>query len=544
MVRLKNSQKFISLALSLVFFTTSAFVNAASAQVASSTADSNADLPVDSGSRSASSTFAVEPGIRSAHQFDGLKVTFPEKSFSQKSSAVMTHLKEQIETPWQLTLLSDVYQVDIKDASAYSKSDFMEVELAYQKMSDKLIQIFFYDGSKGTWRPLPSGVVRSRGVLVAKLPFPYARIAIFEQSELLAVGKASWYKYKGGLFAASPDFPAGSRLRVVNLDSKPQKFIDVVVNDFGPDRNKHPERVIDLDKEAFKRIAPLGQGTINVRVEPLIVAPASGNWQGQPANGYSAGMRLTTKAGVVIDSKTGEVLWSKNATNTMPIASLTKLVSAYVFLEAKPAFDRVVSYSVQDENYNYQFANKWEVARLKVSDGETMTVKDLFYSALVGSANNAVESLVRVSGMKRDDFIKRMNQLVLEWGASSTHFIEPTGLSPENVSSAQDYAIISNKALSHPIIEDASKVKSYTFATLDKKIPHTIKNSNQLVTASRLKVSGSKTGYLDEAGYCLLTRAEDVRGNSVIVVTLGSPSRSTSFSETESLAKYGLSLIK
>lgn len=530
--------------MSLVFLTTSAFVNIASAQVASSTADGLTAMPAVGSNVSTSSSFEAEPGVRSSHTLDGLKVTFPEAALSRKNQIEVTHLKEAVKSPWQLNPLSDVYQVDLKDGAAYSKTDFMIIELAYSKKSDKLSQIFFYDGSKDAWRPLPTGVILSRGVLVAKLPFPYARLAVFEQPELMAVGKASWYKYKGGLFAASPDFPAGSRLRVVNLDSKPQKFVDVVVNDFGPDRNKHPERVIDLDREAFRQIAPLGQGTVNVRVEPLIVAPASGNWPGQPANGYPVNMRIATKAGVVIDSKTGEALWSKNATSTMPIASLTKLVSAYVFLETKPAFSQVVSYSVQDENYNYAFASKWEVARLRVSDGETMTIKDLFYSALVGSANNAVESLVRVSGMTRDDFIKRMNQVVLDWGASSTHFIEPTGLSPENVSSAKDYAIISNKTLSHPIIEDASKVKSYKFTTINKKIPHTIKNSNQLVAYSSLKVSGSKTGYLDEAGYCLLTRAEDRRGKSVIVVTLGSPNRSTSFSETESLARYGLSLIK
>ncbi|NTW22092.1 hypothetical protein HGA34_00940 [Candidatus Falkowbacteria bacterium] len=490
-----------------------------------------------------STAFRVAAGEVIKKSLAKLTVASTEKTFIGNSAAVLTELEAPASEPWQINRLSSVYQVDFQNPKAFSTSSQLLIEIGGIKTTNNLKQLFYYDKRKDAWKPLPSAEVSSRKAVTAKLPFPYAKVAVFEVPGFLTVGKASWYKYKGGLFAASPDFPKGSRLRVFNLDN-PKKFVDVVVNDFGPDRDRHPDRVIDLDKVAFGRIAPTGQGMARVRVEPLSIAAPTGQWLGQPAEGYPASMRIATKAGTVIDAKTGKTLWSKNPTSSMPIASLTKLVSAYVFLETKPSFNRVVPYSIADENYNYKFANKWEVARLKVSDGETMTIKDLFYSALVGSANNAVESLVRVSGLKRDDFIKRMNQVAHEWGASSAHFIEPTGLSPENVSSAEDYAIISTKTLSHPIIEEASKVKSYKFTTLNKKIPHTIKNSNQLITFSRLNVSGSKTGYLDEAGYCLLTRADDRRGKSVIVVTLGSPNRSTSFSETESLARYGLSLIK
>ncbi len=434
--------------------------------------------------------------------------------------------------------MSKVYQIDAQNPKSFGSSSQFFIEISGIENTNNLKQIFFYDKVKDSWRPLPSSQILSRQAVFAKMPFPFAKVAVFEVPSHMTVGKASWYNYKGGLFAASPNFPKGARLRVFNLDN-PSKFVDVVVNDYGPDRNLHPDRVVDLDKVAFKRIAPTSQGMVRVRVEPLNIASS-----GQPSEGYPVSVRIATKSAAVVDSKTGNLLWMKNSTTTMPIASLTKLVSAYVFLETKPSFDKVVSYSIQDENYNYAFASKWEIARLRVSDGETMTIKDLFYSALVGSANNAVESLVRVSGLKRDEFIQRMNQVVLEWGAQNTRFIEPTGLSPENVSSARDYAIISNKTLSHPIIEDASKVKSYKFTTISKKVPHTIKNSSQLVAASNLKVTGSKTGYLEEAGYCLLTRVDDFRGRSVTVVTLGSPNRATSFGETEYLARYGLSLIK
>ena len=112
----------------------------------------------------------------------------------------------------------------------------------------------------------------------------------------------------------------------------------------------------------------------------------------------------------------------------------------------------MVYYSKKDEEYNYQYVSKWESARLKVSDNEKMTVENLIYAALVGSANNAVESLVRLSGLTRNEFIAKMNESVKNWDAVNTSFIEPTGLSPKNVSSAMDYAIIIKEAMKYFIL--------------------------------------------------------------------------------------------
>jgi len=109
-----------------------------------------------------------------------------------------------------------------------------------------------------------------------------------------------------------------------------------------------------------------------------------------------------------------------------------------------------------------------------------MTVEDLLYSSLVGSANNTIETLVRVSGLKRDEFIKQMNVLVKKWGASSTHFVEPTGLSPDNKTSAYDYAMIAKNVLSHPIISKASVMAEYKFYTVNTKKFHRIRENKKL----------------------------------------------------------------
>jgi len=226
-----------------------------------------------------------------------------------------------------------------------------------------------------------------------------------------------------------------------------------------------------------------------------------------------------------------------------PLASLTKLVAIRTFLDTKPTLNKIVSYKLQDEKYNYEYCKPWESAKLKVSDGETMTIENLIYSALVGSANNAVETLVRVSGLERNKFIAKMNELVKNFGAQNTKFIEPTGLSPDNVSSPYDYGIISKEIFSNPLIQKISTTSRYEFKTINTKKLHKLTNTNQLLKSVALPIIGSKTGYLEEAGYCLMTRVK-APGENLIVVNFNSQSKAESFSDNEQLIRYGLKLLK
>ena len=444
--------------------------------------------------------------------------------------------------PWQLDLVSEVYDVNLLDLAAFATGSPLIIKIRPTINDHTYKQIFYYYPPTKNWLPLPSRFISSSNRIQAELRMPEARVAVFSYADVPATGSASWYAYKNGLFAASPDYAKGSKLRVFNLENN--KFIDVVVNDYGPDRNKYPERIVDLDKAAFKKIAKTGQGTVKVRVEPLYIAPVNNRVLGIAKTGANGEFLLTSKAAIAIDGKTGEIIWEKNSSSTLPIASLTKLLAAKVFLDLRPSMDRVVVYSRQDDEYNRRYAEGWSIARLKVKDGETMTIGDLFYSAIIGSANNAVESLVRVSGLSREEFIAKMNSQALEWGASSSHFVEPTGLSPENVSTAANYAIIAKKALEHPILEKASTRLSYKFYTKNTKVRHLIKNTNSLITVKRLNITGSKTGYLDESGFCLMTRAVDSKQKQVIAVTLGATDKNKSFAETEELINYAFRKLK
>lgn len=471
-----------------------------------------------------------------------LSLILPKGILQDATGVAIKRVEEPMDLPWQLEKLSQIYQYELLNPASYDGKKPLIIEMKYDQASDYYKQIYFYDKNHGSWRPLSCKEIFTKSLVRCEISFSFARLAVFSNSNALTIGKASWYSYKKGNFTASPDFPKGSKLRVFNLENG--KFVDVIVNDFGPERKLHPDRVVDLEKTAFSKIASVKKGTIKVRVELLSLGAKPERLFGISDQGAKNQPTVTAKSAVLINEQTGDILWQKDADQSRPLASLTKLIAIKVFLDTRPSLNRIVTYSVKDEEYNYEYVKKWESARLKLADGDTLTLEDLLYAALVGSANNAIETLVRVSGLKRDEFINKMNEAVANWGAPATHFIEPTGLSPLNVSSALDYAIISKEIYNHPIIQKASTMYKYKFITLNTKKPHTIVNTDKLLEISSLNITGSKTGYLDEAQYCLMARAANGKGGQVIAVIMGASSREKSFAETEELLKYGLKMIK
>jgi D-alanyl-D-alanine endopeptidase (penicillin-binding protein 7) len=538
------SQKILFSLLGVIFLLTSLFLNpklvfAAASTTAELANFANASLADNDDSVTTARLVPEGKVFKTENFFKGdIALVYSITNISKPSDLRLRKIAEPEILPWQLNLVSEVYDINLLNTEAFATGSPLIIKIRPTVDDNTYKQIFYFYSPSKSWLPLSSIFISGSNRIQAKLLMPEARVAVFSYPDVPIAGRASWYSYKKGLFAASPDYPKGSKLRVFNMENK--KFVDVVVNDYGPDRSKHPDRIVDLDKVAFKKIASTGQGTVKVRVEPLDIATVGERVLGIAKTGATGELSLTSRSAIVVDGKTGATIWEKNATTSRPIASLTKLLAAKTFLDLKPSLDQVVVYSKQDDAYNQRYAESWSIARLKVKDGETMTIGDLLYSALVGSANNAVESLVRVSGLTREAFIAKMNEQASIWGASSSSFVEPTGLSPENVSTAADYAIIASKALEHPILEKVSKMKSYEFYTKNTKAYHLIKNTNSLIATDKFKITGSKTGYLDEAGYCLMTRAADAEQNQVIVVTLGTANKNSSFNETEEIIKYGL----
>ncbi|HNW56045.1 MAG TPA: RlpA-like double-psi beta-barrel domain-containing protein [bacterium] len=418
------------------------------------------------------------------------------------------------------------------------------------------------------------------------------------------IGKASWYNHKAGLFAASTIFPIGQKVRVHHILSG--KFVDVTINDYGPDPKTHPDRVIDLQKEAFQSLATLGTGVITVRVEPLGTTTKPIATTTKPVSTTTKPIATTTKAtitkeikrdlekekqalkkftqeyghlpknkadwdlvnklayststiktktdfssvslnnsdassAIVLDANNNQVLWQKNAQEVLPIASLTKMIAVKTFLDTKPDLNKIVAYNQKDEQEISKYCSLSEAALLKLKDGDKVRIKDLVYSALVGSANNAVESLVSNSGLSRAEFIKRMNANVKKWGAKNTSFVEPTGLSTKNVSTAKDYALILKTVSQDSNIKKISTTSSYSFTTINTKEKHTIKNTNKLLRNGEFELQSSKTGYLVEAGHCLAMAAQNkLTKQKFIVVTLGSSSWNKGYQAASQLLNTAL----
>ncbi len=496
-------------------------------------------LPLSSpGALAANQVFPLVPGQPYSANFDagGILVSVPEKAAASDKLEIKEY-EGELPLPWNYRLVSPIYQVDFfKNGLAAGAS--YQISIKYEDNANYK-QIFFFDRNAQIWKPVIGSDDPKNNVVTATLSLPYAQLAVLANTEVMTVGRASWYAYKGGLFAASPDFKKGTILKVYNVDNG--KSVTVTVNDFGPDRKAHPDRVIDLDKVAFAKIASLGAGIINVKIEPQkVIEPTN-----QPVVAAQAaeGPQISASSGIVVDAETGEVLWEKDAKKIAPLASLSKVVAASVFLSTRPTLSNVVGYSVKDEQWNYLYCEPWESARLKVDDGETMTLEDLLYSSLVGSANNTVETLVRASGLSREAFVARMNETVSAWGATSTKFVEPTGLSPENVSSPYEYAIITREAFNNPLLKKVASTWRYSFSTINTKELHTLTNTNSLISSSKYDILASKTGYLHEAGYCLMTQAQDSRGRKVIAINFNSKDKASSLTDNEQMISYGLSML-
>jgi D-alanyl-D-alanine endopeptidase (penicillin-binding protein 7) len=240
--------------------------------------------------------------------------------------------------------------------------------------------------------------------------------------------------------------------------------------------------------------------------------------------------RILSKAAVAVDVEKGEILFEKNMEEPTPIASLTKLMTALVFLEQNPNLDDSITIIPCDAESSGR-------SRLRV--GETLILNDLLYASLMSSSNLATKALVRVSGLPFEDFIARMNQKVKEIGLENTHFYEPTGLDENNQSTALDCARLLSFALMNKKIASITSRETYTFTSLYKKKRrlHQISNTNKLLSSS-LNVKGGKTGYIGASGFCLATLVENDDGVKIATVVLGAPSSFTRFKETKSIIKW------
>jgi D-alanyl-D-alanine carboxypeptidase len=252
----------------------------------------------------------------------------------------------------------------------------------------------------------------------------------------------------------------------------------------------------------------------------------------QKINQNSLGVEVTARSGVVIDWESGEVLWEKNSFTQQSIASLTKLMTALVFLEYNPGWEKKVTVTAEDQR---------EGGAAFFVVGDEVTVRDLFYVTLVRSINCSAAALVRSTGLAEGDFVKAMNQKAKDLGLKNTNFVDPTGLEVGNISNAQEVAILLQQALNNNAIANATTLSSHTAKILNKNENRVAQNTDWLLGSflnqKPYQIVGGKTGYLDEAGYCLSLGVER-EGKKVISVVLGSDSLENRFNDTKGLIDW------
>ncbi len=477
----------------------------------------------------------IEKGYTVSSFDDDIKLSLVPGVLLEATDVEVLRPDEKIETPWKLNRISPVYQFEFKNKEAYDNHTPFYIQLSYDKQTNNYKKVYFFDKGKGLWRPLPTRDFITENFVRSLIHLPYARIAVFSYPEVLTVGKASWYAYKGGNYAASPDFPKGSVVRVYNTDN--DKYVDVTINDWGPDRSIYPDRPIDLDKIAFSRIASLGAGVVNVRLEPLLIKEKDGKILKVRKDGALMHPEILASSAIVYNETKDDILWSKNINNRQQLASLTKLVFAKVFLDTNPDLEKLVSYDLQDEKITFAHVDyDYEAVKLDLEPGTKYRVKDLLYSSLIASTNNTVETLVRVSGLKRDEFLSKMNDLAKESGADSTIFDDPTGLSVGNFSTVSDYSKLMKVVMKNKMIGEITRLPEHKMTIGRDK---TIRNTNSIVRWSWTDgIIASKTGYLHESGHCLTMRVKNYEGDSMTIVIFDADSRDQLFSEMLELIDY------
>ena len=237
---------------------------------------------------------------------------------------------------------------------------------------------------------------------------------------------------------------------------------------------------------------------------------------------------LRAAAAIAYDPATGEVLWEENSQSQRSIASITKVMTAIVFLEGSPNLTgetEIVRSDVRRASITYLRAG------YKVSN------RDMLHLLLIASDNAAARAIARVSPLGATGFVARMNEKAAELGLTNTHYEEPSGLRSTNVSSAYDMARLMAYAGGDQRIAGVMQKQRHSFAVGRRTI--SIRSTNQLVRQGDVDVVGGKTGYIRRAGYCLATLLRLPEGGPpVVVVVLGARSSAARFLETRQLFSW------
>lgn len=255
----------------------------------------------------------------------------------------------------------------------------------------------------------------------------------------------------------------------------------------------------------------------------------------RPSFGQLAGLHetpdeldLRSSVALVIDQETNEVLLQKNQTAVVPIASLTKLMTGMIISEARLSMDEMITITQDDVD-----TEKGSGSRLRV--GTHLTRAEALHLALMSSENRAAHALGRTHPDGLAAFVALMNAKAQALGMHATTFVEPTGLSSRNQSSARDLALLVSAASNDAILRDYSTSHGYQLAMGKRTLQYN--NTNRLVKNPEWDIGLQKTGYISEAGQCLVMQAR-VAGRKLIMVFLDSAGKLSRIGDAERVRRW------
>jgi D-alanyl-D-alanine endopeptidase (penicillin-binding protein 7) len=237
---------------------------------------------------------------------------------------------------------------------------------------------------------------------------------------------------------------------------------------------------------------------------------------------------LASNVAMVVDQGTGETVLAKHIDESHPIASITKLMTAQVLLDAQLPMEETVQITEDDKD-----TERNSSSRLRV--GTELPRRDLLELALMASENRAAHALARSFPGGVAAFVTAMNQKARALGMTSSHFVEPTGLSSNNVSTAQDLVKLVHAGERYALIRQFTTTSSRDVDVLGRMVR--FNNTNRLVGSDKWDISLSKTGFINEAGRCLVMQAK-IEGRALTIVLLDSWGKLTRIADANRIRKW------
>lgn len=249
-----------------------------------------------------------------------------------------------------------------------------------------------------------------------------------------------------------------------------------------------------------------------------------------PDLGRDGGPNLLSQSALVFDQATGRAIYAKNADSAVPIASITKIMSAMVVLEAKQNMNEPVVINEAD-------IDTIKNSRSHLPVGTAFRREDLMRLALMASDNRAAAALGRTYPGGTTVFVEAMNAKAKSLGLTSTRFVDPTGLAPGNVASPQDLALMVSAASGFDLIRAFSTAPALNVTLPDSGRQISFNNTNSLVKSDEWNIGLSKTGYINEAGKCLVMQAI-IGSKPVVIVLLDSLGKFTRIGDANRIKKW------